>query len=164
QNWRNYIRSDNPVAAALLSKMGYTEKERVQVKLEFLRMLARMELDPAKMRLLYGFFDYYLKLNEKEEAEVMENIKMLDPDEAEQVLKLPNSYFDRGYKKGKEEGREEGIEIGVEKGREEGEEKLRRFIVNLLKNQVDVKAIAQASGLSEDEIMKIKRQIEGEKP
>ncbi|MGG3750348.1 DUF4351 domain-containing protein, partial [Heyndrickxia faecalis] len=148
----NYIRSNNPVAAALLSKMGYTEKERVQVKLEFLRMLARMELDPAKMRLLYGFFDYYLKLNEKEEAEVMENIKMLDPDEAEQVLKLPNSYFDRGYKKGKEEGREEG------------EERLRRFIVNLLKNQVDVKVIAQASGLSEDEIMKIKRQIEGEKP
>ncbi|MGG4474489.1 DUF4351 domain-containing protein, partial [Heyndrickxia faecalis] len=123
---------------------------------EFLRMLARMELDPAKMRLLHGFFDYYLKLNEKEEAEVMENIKMLDPDEAEQVLKLPNSYFDRGYKKGKEEGREEG--------REEGEERLRRFIVNLLKNQVDVKVIAQASGLSEDEIMKIKRQIEGEKP
>ncbi|MGG3422412.1 DUF4351 domain-containing protein, partial [Heyndrickxia faecalis] len=94
----------------------------------------------------------YLRLNEKEEAEVMENIKMLDPDEAEQVLKLPNSYFDRGYKKGKEEGREEG------------EERLRRFIVNLLKNQVDVKVIAQASGLSEDEIMKIKRQIEGEKP
>ncbi|MCU6438566.1 transposase, partial [Weizmannia coagulans] len=131
--------------AALLSKMGYTEKERVQVKLEFLRMLARMELDPAKMRLLYGFFDYYLKLNEKEEAEVMENIKMLDPDEAEQVLKLPNSYFDRGYKKGREEERE-------------------RLIINLLKNRVDVKVIAQASGLSEDEIMKIKRQIEGEKP
>ncbi|MED4920021.1 hypothetical protein MKO99_14795 [Heyndrickxia coagulans] len=39
-------------------------------------------------------------------------------DEAEQVLKLPNSYFDRGYKKGKEEG----IEIGVEKGREEERE------------------------------------------
>ncbi|MED4935895.1 hypothetical protein [Heyndrickxia coagulans] len=28
-------------------------------------------------------------------------------DEAEQVIKLPNSYFDRGYRKGKEEGREE---------------------------------------------------------
>lgn len=37
----------------------------------------------------------------------MENIKMLDPDEAEQVLKLPNSYFDRGYKTGLEKGREE---------------------------------------------------------
>ncbi|AEH52459.1 hypothetical protein [Heyndrickxia coagulans] len=75
-------------------------------------------------------------------------------DEAEQVIKLPNSYFDRGYRKGKEEGREEG--------REEGEEKLKRFIANLLKNQVDLKIIAQASGLSEEEILKIKRQIEGE--
>ncbi|WP_019721242.1 hypothetical protein [Heyndrickxia coagulans] len=55
----------------------------------------------------FGFFDFYLKLNEKEEAKVIENIKMLDPDEAEQVLKLPNSYFDRGYKTGLEKGREE---------------------------------------------------------
>ncbi|MGG3709584.1 hypothetical protein, partial [Heyndrickxia coagulans] len=83
--------------------------------------------------------------------------KALSPvcDEAEQVIKLPNSYFDRGYRKGKEEGREEG--------REEGEEKLKRFIANLLKNQVDLKIIAQASGLSEEEILKIKRQIEGGK-
>ena len=28
-------------------------------------------------------------------------------DEAEQVIKLPNSYLDRGYRKGKKEGREE---------------------------------------------------------
>ena len=27
-NWRNYIRSNNPVAAALLSKMGYRKQER----------------------------------------------------------------------------------------------------------------------------------------
>ncbi|GAA3883942.1 hypothetical protein GCM10022628_01730 [Anoxybacillus suryakundensis] len=32
QNWRNYIRQDNPIAAALLSKMGYTESERVELK------------------------------------------------------------------------------------------------------------------------------------
>src|SRR5690625_4612176 len=56
KNWRDYIRSDNPAAAALLSKMGYEEKERVQVKKEFLRMITRMELDPAKERLIYGFF------------------------------------------------------------------------------------------------------------
>ncbi|KYC73284.1 hypothetical protein B4099_0552 [Heyndrickxia coagulans] len=70
-------------------------------------MLARMELDPAKMRLLYGFFDFYLKLNEKEKAEVMENIKMLDPDEAKQVLKLPNSYLSQdesNLQKGELEG------------------------------------------------------------
>lgn len=39
KNWREYIESDNPVAAALLSKMGYTEREKVEVKLEFLKML-----------------------------------------------------------------------------------------------------------------------------
>src|SRR5699024_9927668 len=44
KNWRTFIQQDNPVAAALLSKMGYAENERVQVKLEFLRMLSRMEL------------------------------------------------------------------------------------------------------------------------
>ncbi|MED4840197.1 transposase, partial [Weizmannia sp. CD-2023] len=155
QNWRNYIRSNNPVAAALLSKMGYTEKERVQVKLEFLRMLARMELDPAKMRLLHGFFDYYLKLNEKEEAEVMENIKMLDPDEAEQVLKLPNSYFDRGYKKGKEEGREEG--------REEERKELLQTIpiaIKMLQEGMELQLIVEKTGLSQREVEKIKQQLE----
>ncbi|MEZ0119109.1 UNVERIFIED_ORG: uncharacterized protein YebE (UPF0316 family) [Heyndrickxia coagulans] len=74
-------------------------------------------------------------------------------DGKEVVLDLPNSYFDRGYKK--------GIEIGVEKGREE---ERTRLIINFLKNQVDVKLIAQASGLSEDEILKIKRQVEGQEP
>lgn len=38
-------------------------------------MLAWLELDPAKMRLLYGFFDFYLKLNKEEEAEVMKTLK-----------------------------------------------------------------------------------------
>lgn len=48
QNWRNYIRIDNPIAAALLSKMGYTESERIELKKQFLRMLVRLELDEAK--------------------------------------------------------------------------------------------------------------------
>jgi hypothetical protein len=42
-DWRDYIYSNNPVAAALISKMGYTDKERVRVKKEFLRMLVKME-------------------------------------------------------------------------------------------------------------------------
>jgi hypothetical protein len=81
-NWRDYIHSDNPVAAALISKMGYTEKERVQVKKEFLRMLIKMEINPAKMELINGFFETYLNLNEREEMELMEEIKQLNPDES----------------------------------------------------------------------------------
>lgn len=55
KNWRDYIRSDNPVAAALLSQMGYSKDERIEVKKEFLRMMMRMKLDPARQRLIYGF-------------------------------------------------------------------------------------------------------------
>ncbi|MEC2224179.1 transposase, partial [Weizmannia sp. CD-2023] len=124
-----------------------TEKERVQVKLEFLRMLARMELDPAKMRLLHGFFDYYLKLNEKEEAEVMENIKMLDPDEAEQVLKLPNSYFDRGYKKGREEERKEMLQTIP-------------IAIKMLLAGMELQLIVEKTGLTQTEVEKIKQQLE----
>ncbi|CEE00335.1 hypothetical protein BT1A1_0475 [Caldibacillus thermoamylovorans] len=53
--WRDFIHSNNPVAAALLCKMGFTEAKRVEVKKEFLRMLVRMQLDPARQRLIYGF-------------------------------------------------------------------------------------------------------------
>src|SRR5690625_3062960 len=67
KNFRDYIHSDNPVAAALLSKMNFKDEERIEVKKEFLRMITRMELNPAKQRLLYGFFESYLKLSEKEE-------------------------------------------------------------------------------------------------
>lgn len=51
------------MAAALLSKMGFREEEKVLVKLEFLRLLARLKLDPARMELITGFFETYLKLN-----------------------------------------------------------------------------------------------------
>lgn len=56
--WRNYIRIDNPIAAALLSKMGYTESERIELKKQFLRMLVRLELDEAKQRLLMAFLKH----------------------------------------------------------------------------------------------------------
>ncbi len=56
KNWRAYIHSDNPAAAAQMSQMGYKEEERLQVKKEFLRMIVRMELDSAKQRIVYGFF------------------------------------------------------------------------------------------------------------
>ena len=98
-NWRSYIHTNNPAAAALLSKMGYSDKERVQVRKEFLRMLVKMELNPAKATLINGFFETYLSLNEEEEEELMEEIKQLDKNEAEQIFELPNSWRDKGKRK-----------------------------------------------------------------
>jgi len=76
-NWRDYIQSDNPVAAALLGKMGCRPAEKVRVKIEFLRMLTRMRLDPARLVLLAGFFETYLKLDRAEEAQFLSELGIL---------------------------------------------------------------------------------------
>lgn len=107
-HWRDYIHSDNPVAAALLSKMGYQKQERVQVKLEFLRMLVRMELDLARMTLLTGFFESYLKLNEAEERRLEEDMGKIDEKEAQKMMEITTSW----QEKGRVEGRMEGIVEG----------------------------------------------------
>ncbi len=107
-NWRDYIRSNNPVAAALLSKMKYQEKERVQVKLEFLRMLVYMELDPARMTLLTGFFETYLRLNETEERKLEEEMGKMDKKEARKMIELTTSWEEKGRIEGRIEGRTAG--------------------------------------------------------
>ncbi|RGR98057.1 hypothetical protein DWY16_08830 [Heyndrickxia coagulans] len=74
----------------------------------------------------------------------------MDPDEAEQVLKLPNSYFDRGYRKGKEEGREE-----------ERKELLQTIpsAIKMLQEGMDLQFIVEKTGLSQAEVEKTKQQL-----
>ncbi|WP_425464814.1 Rpn family recombination-promoting nuclease/putative transposase [Paenibacillus piri] len=111
-NWRDYIKQENPVAAALLSKMGYNEDERVQVKKEFLRMLIRLELDPAKIHLIACFFDTYLILNEAEKRQLHKEITLLHPREEERIMELKTAWEEdaelAGKLKGKIEGKIEG--------------------------------------------------------
>jgi len=142
KNWRDYIRSDNPAAAALLSKMGYDEKERVEVKKEFLRMITKMELDPAKERLIYGFFETYLKLTNEEEEQLMKEVEKLP--EAELLKHLPISYEEKGIRKGIKEGRK------IER-KEVAEEMLRKGL--------DIELIAEVTHMDVEEIEKMKKEI-----
>src|SRR5690606_23164513 len=105
-NWREYMQSNNPVAAALLSKMGYNKSEKVRVKLEFLRMLVRLQLDPARTELLAVFFDTYLKLNAQEEIVLYNEVQQM-PKEAH-VMELMTSWEKKGRKEGLKEGKREG--------------------------------------------------------
>ncbi|SES62193.1 conserved hypothetical protein (putative transposase or invertase) [Oceanobacillus limi] len=149
KNWRAYIESNNPIAAALLSKMGFSKEERVQVKLEFLRMMTKLELNPAKARLIQGFFESYLKLNEKEEEQLMEKIKQLD--EADKILELPISYEEKGRREGKKEGKLVG--------KLEGELIAKRDIARtMLEKGFSEEVVSEVTGLDEEEIQKVKAQ------
>ena len=56
----------------------------------------------------------------------------------------------------KKKGREEGLQTGIEKGREEGIEKRSREIaVNLLRINLPIQTICEATGLSAEEITKL---------
>ena len=50
-DWHDFVENQNPVAAALMSKMNIAQKDRPRVKLECLRLLVSLELDPARMEL-----------------------------------------------------------------------------------------------------------------
>lgn len=156
QNWRTFIKKDNPVAAALLSKMGYTEKERIQVKLEFFQIIAKLELNREKTDLLLGFFESYLKLSKAEEEQFMSEAKKLD--RADEVLELTISYEERGKKIGIEEGKEIGIEEGKKVGFQQGKELERTSIAfNMLKKGYAIEDIHKLTQVSIDKIHMIKR-------
>lgn len=134
KNWRDFIRSDNPVSAALLSAMGYKEEEKIQVKKEFLRMMTRMELDPAKQRLIYSFFETYLTLSKEEEEELMAEIgKFMD---VEEIMELPISYEEKGKELGKKE-----------------------VAIEMLKEGSSLEFISKVTKLSRKEIGKLKKQL-----
>ncbi len=65
-NWGDFVQQHNPVASALMAKMNIADKDRPRVKFECLRLLATLRLDPARMQLISGFIDSYLRLNEQE--------------------------------------------------------------------------------------------------
>lgn len=65
-DWRDYINRENPIASALMAKMDIAEKDRPKVKLECLRLMVSLKLNPARMKLIAGFVDTYLRLSETE--------------------------------------------------------------------------------------------------
>ncbi len=107
-NWRDFVNKPNPVASALMAKMGITKQERAKVKLECLRLLATLKLDLARMQLISGFIDTYLRLNEEEEKYFQEELTELKPKQQEDVMEIVTSWMEQGL--------EQGIHKGVHQG------------------------------------------------
>ena len=63
-----------------------------------------------------------------------------------------------GREEGREEGRKEGKEEGIKEGREEGSKDERsKIAINLIRLGTSCEIIAQATGLSEEEVSRLKK-------
>jgi hypothetical protein len=103
-NWRNFLQQKNPIAAALMSKMKIDPKERPIVKAQCLRLLVTLKLDPAKMQLISGFVDTYLRLNSDEEALFQSQLGTMETREQEQIMQITTSWKEEGRVEGKKDG------------------------------------------------------------
>lgn len=92
-NWRDFLTQPNPVAAALMAKMRIEPAERPRVKAECLRLLATLRLDPARTRLISGFIDTYLKLNQAETQIFQAEIDRLEEIRQEDVMEIVTSWM-----------------------------------------------------------------------
>lgn len=105
-HWRDFLNHSNPVAAALMAKMQIATEDRFKVKAECLRLLATLRLDPVRARLISGFIDTYLRLNQQEEQLFQAEIGKLESAEREDVMEIVTSWMERGIERGMEQGLE----------------------------------------------------------
>ncbi len=112
-NWRDFLNQPNPVACALMSKMNLAPAERPRVKLECLRLLATLQLDPARMQLISGFVDTYLRLNARELEVFNQEFEQIESTTVkEEIMEITTSWKEEGKREGKQEGKREGKQEG----------------------------------------------------
>jgi hypothetical protein len=132
-NWRDFLQHQNPIAAALMAKMKIAKKDRPKVKIECLRLLANLQLDPARNFLISGFVDTYLRLNQKEEQVFQTEIAKIEPiAEQERIMQLTTSWMERGIEQGLEQERRSAISGLLELRYESIDEPLATILPNLM--------------------------------
>lgn len=68
---------------------------------------------------------------------------------------IADKYMDEGFEKGVLFGITKGLEEGLNKGLEEG---VRKTAINMIRQKLDLNLIATVTGLSIDELTKLKAQ------
>jgi hypothetical protein len=104
------VRSENPIASALMAKMQMELWERPKVKVECLRLLTTLKLNRAKTKLIGVFIDSYLRLTGEEMKQYEREFEQLAPEVREDAMEFMTDWERKGW----EEGRFEGISQGKE--------------------------------------------------
>ncbi|MCA1296094.1 Rpn family recombination-promoting nuclease/putative transposase [Paenibacillus sp. alder61] len=149
-NWRDFIDSNNPVAAALLAKMGYNKGEEREIRFSFLRMMLglRKRLDDARIALIMSIADLYFQPDRQQDESILLEIAQQFPEEGEHIMELMPAWKRWGY----EEGLEEGIEKGIEKGMETARLKVAQ---KLLEKGFSLEEIGETIELPVEEVQKL---------
>ena len=113
-----------------MAKMRIAPNERAKVKLECLRLLVTLKLDPARMQMIVGFVDTYLELNAQEQRQFAKALAVEPPKEKKKVMQIAGNWMKEGWEKGLLEGHQ--------KGRIEGRrEEALHFTLRLLHRRVE---------------------------
>ncbi len=105
-SWRAYVKQPNPAATALMAKMKIAAGDRPKVKLQCLRLLLTLKLNPAKSELIFQFVDRYLRLNTVEQRQYNQAEAKLPQIEKERE-DMVSSWRLEGRAEGRAEGKEE---------------------------------------------------------
>ena len=110
--WQDFVGRPNPVASALMARMGMAPEDRPQAKLECLRSLVTLGLNPARERLISGFIDSYLRLDERETL-LFEQQRVKIPNETEKakVMELTTSWKEEGRAEERREAHERECQL-----------------------------------------------------
>ena len=101
---------------------------------------------------------YLWKFSEDEQRQILEEAR--EKNRMDQ-LSREHDRFNEGEKKGRREGLQEGERKGRREGRQEGRQEGRKeerqeVILKMLEKKADTSFIAEVTGLSEEEINKLK--------
>lgn len=138
-SWRDFLTQPNPVAAALMSKMNIPTEERPFVKAECLRLLITLKLDPARMQLISGFVDTYLRLDVTEEQAFQAVVDTMGLTQREEVMEIVTSWEQKGAQRA-----------------------LEQVAVNLLREGMATDAIARVTGLTVEQVQQLQAQLSQE--
>jgi hypothetical protein len=96
--WKDYLKTNNPITPALMTKMNIDASDRV--KAECLRIITSLKLKPEKLRILSGFVDTYLRLNKEEEKEFQAILEEFEPGVRKGVMEIVTSWKLEGLQEG----------------------------------------------------------------
>lgn len=178
QSETTLLQSHNPFALVVLAGLYAIESKKGKNKTYYFKRHLMMVLFQDKMkeegitrediRKLLIFIDKILTMPFEEEAALIRELKPLMEREGSAVglsiedtvlgQYLLNEAKEKAKKEGREEGKAQGREEGIEEGREAGrrEQKIESAI-KLLQFNVKLEAIMEATGLTEEEIKKLRK-------